>query len=77
MRIERVTRVNEIAAYKQRKDIMRNYELLKEILEILNETKRVENFLSPVEFKIKTLIEEQRPELLDKPATGCDYGIGG
>ena len=42
---------------------MRNMELIEEILEILNRTKDRENFLSPAEFQIKTLIEKERPYL--------------
>ena len=38
-------------------------ELIEEILEILNRTKDRENFLSPAEFQIKTLIEKERPYL--------------
>jgi hypothetical protein len=53
---------------------MRNYELVKKIWSIVN-------MKSPSQstklIAIENLIKKERPEVKSKPATGCDYGIGG
>ena len=53
---------------------MRNYELVKKIW-------RLVNMKSPSQstklIAIENLIKKERPELKNKQATGCDYGIGG
>ena len=55
---------------------MRNYELIKQIYEIcMTADYRDEGHVVPE--IIFNLIEKERPELKNQPATGCDYGIGG
>ena len=61
---------------------MRNYELIKAIYDRCPDMAKY-----PKEYTIDQIfdrtqdiidmIERERPELKNEPATGCDYGIGG